>query len=91
MSYTSLPSINESREGQTYIGEDQVLLVEFMYHEWSEGHPYSDRTAYERLWETESETYYLDDEPISYSRLVSQFGKEAVDQGIRAAIESTQE
>jgi hypothetical protein len=85
MSYHRSPSIREDRE---YIGEvyDELsesyftVTVAYNYHEWSEGHPYGDTTAYERLSETSIESYELEGDNISREELVHKFGEEQVKQ-----------
>ena len=80
MSYFRSPDINEQRTGSTEIehGEDTFeLKVTFNYHEWSEGHPYGDTTAYEQCSENSDEEYELDGEDIEYDALVAKFGDEA--------------
>jgi len=79
MSYTPGESINEQREIDTLIGDyEDKLTVHFDYREWSEGHPYGDTTAYERLSECTEHWYLLNDEEVSREKLVELYGEEAV-------------
>ena len=95
MSYFSSPSINEQRSGSTTIEvekEDDFveheLTVTFNYHEWSEGHPYGDTTAYERCSENSDEEYELDGESVTHDQLVEKFGADEAQKAIDRAIDN---
>lgn len=91
MSYLSFPDIRERRTGSTTVevGEEELELeVSFEYHEWSEGHPYGDTIAYERLSEMDDEEYELEGEALTYDQLVARLGQEAADAAIERAINS---
>lgn len=80
MSYFLSQEINEQRTGTTTVevGEEELeLKVTFHYHEWSEGHPYGDTTAYEQCSENSDEEYELDGQEIGYDALVAKLGDEA--------------
>jgi len=79
-------TILEQREAEVHIGEyDDSLVVHFDYHEWFEGHPYGDTTAYERLSETSEHFYLLNGEDKSYEDLVKLYGEKLVDAAIKQA------
>lgn len=83
MSYFSSPAIKEDREyeGEVYdeLSESYfTVTIAYSYHEWSEGHPYGDTTAYERLSESSIESYELEGDNISREELVQRFGEDQI-------------
>ena len=83
MSYFRSPPINEDREyeGEVYdeLSESYfTVTIAYNYHEWSEGHPYGDTTAYERCSETSIESYELEGDNISREELVERFGEDQI-------------
>lgn len=96
------PSIRQTLTGKSHLyldesddGDDEQefeIEVEIDYHEWSEGHPYGDTTAYERLSDWDLEAIYLDGQPVSMDDLRSRFGdeqaSEALDEATSDAVDS---
>lgn len=83
MSYYKSPAINEDRMYETELYDDLSesyfeASVHYHYHEWSEGHPYGETTAYERLSETEIQWYELEGDEVSREDLVLRFGEDQV-------------
>ena len=87
-SYYGVTEFEDEREG---IDEDEYLkelTVYFDYHEWSEGHPYGEGSAYERLSEWAWTELQVDEDTVTYDQLVEIVGKENADRLIENAVEN---
>ncbi len=90
MSLLSHGEVEEDRTGHATLesdGDEYDLTVLYHYHEWSEGHSYGQTTAYERLANSEWQELELDDQQVTYDRLVCIFGEDQVNKAINRAMD----
>lgn len=86
MSFIKSPDVREQRETEVYFG-DELVTVHFDYHEWSEGHPYGEGSAYQTHSDCSGHWFLVDGEEKSYRDLVHSHGAKTVDEAIKLAEE----